>query len=291
MATPVVSVLNMKGGVGKTTISANVFRALFSIHKKKTLLIDFDPQYNLSQLLLTQIDYEQLYSEKKTLWHVINPEETPSIFHISENDFMHPSDVSTYVKRLRFLRGESHISLDLLPGDFRAVRINMMTEPTALRVRRQRFHAFVEQARTVYDLVVLDCNPSSSFMTRTAIEEATHLLIPVRADRYSILGLQMLIDYIHELPNLERIPDTMIVFNNLPGTIGGSQQEIIDELRAHPEHGPRTLAAVVRYSKLLEAKPDYAGFAVDRGGPYSGTIARRLNAVAVELGSRLRLTT
>jgi len=289
MVAPVVSVLNMKGGVGKTTISANVFRELFRTHSKKTLLIDFDPQYNLSQLLLTRVAYEKFCEENRTLWHVVNPEETPSIFNISENDFIRPGPVSDYVHRLRWMRDSVHITLDLLPGDFQTARINMMTDPSALRVRRQRFHALINEARTVYDLLVLDCNPSSSFMTRMAVEVATHLLIPVRADRYSILWLEMLMEYIKELPNLERPPEPMIVLNDLRG--GRSQEEVINELRSHREHGPRTLAAVVRYSKVLEAKPDYAGFAVDRGTAYSGTVRRRLSAVADEIVARMRLTT
>ena len=51
---PVVAVLNMKGGVGKTTISAHVMRVLYHIHQVKTLLVDLDPQFNLSQALIAR---------------------------------------------------------------------------------------------------------------------------------------------------------------------------------------------------------------------------------------------
>jgi chromosome partitioning protein len=279
----------MKGGVGKTTIAANVFRELFRTHRKNTLLIDFDPQYNLSQLLLTRVEYEKVREQRKTLWHVLSPEEAPSIFNISQNDLMRPGPVGTYVRRMKSLHQPELTTLDLLPGDFRTASINLMTEPAALRMRRQRFLELIRESRAAYDLVVLDCNPSSSFMTRAAIEAATHLLIPVRADRYSILGLEMITQYVQGLPGLERPPESLVVVNDLP-TAGG-QDEVISQLRSDPEYGPRTLAAVVRHSKVLEAKADYAGFAVDRGVPWSYTVRQRLRTVADEIALRVRLTT
>jgi chromosome partitioning protein len=52
MPGPVIAVLNLKGGVGKTTLAAHVFRELFVAKRLSILLVDLDPQYNLSQQLL-----------------------------------------------------------------------------------------------------------------------------------------------------------------------------------------------------------------------------------------------
>ena len=49
---PVVAVLNMKGGVGKTTVTAAIFREMHRTKRRRVLLVDFDPQYNLTQLLV-----------------------------------------------------------------------------------------------------------------------------------------------------------------------------------------------------------------------------------------------
>lgn len=57
---PVVAVLNMKGGVGKTTLSANIFRVLFERRQAGTLLLDLDPQFNLTQALFTRSAYDKL---------------------------------------------------------------------------------------------------------------------------------------------------------------------------------------------------------------------------------------
>jgi len=285
---PVIAVVNMKGGVGKTTISGNVFREVFRALRKNVLLIDFDPQYNLSQLLVTRAQYEKYREDRRTLWHVMNPEGKPSIFTVSENDLTQPDPVDRYVVRLRWLRQQAKIvNLDMLPGDFRTASLNLIADYAGLRVRRQRFMTFIQDARNVYDLVVLDCNPSSSFMTRAAIEAATHLLVPVRADKYSILGLEMLREFIRGLPGLERPPQLMIVVNDVLNA--AVQDEVIDQLRSHGEYGPRTLAATIRHSAVLAAKTDYSGFAVDRKVPYSDTVAQRLRTVALEIATKAGL--
>lgn len=56
---PVVATLNLKGGVGKTTVSAHVFRVVWETFHTPTLLIDFDPQFNLTQTLFRRADYEK----------------------------------------------------------------------------------------------------------------------------------------------------------------------------------------------------------------------------------------
>ena len=54
MSGPVIAVLNLKGGVGKTTLAAHVFREVWASKRISILLVDLDPQYNLSQQLLSR---------------------------------------------------------------------------------------------------------------------------------------------------------------------------------------------------------------------------------------------
>jgi chromosome partitioning protein len=56
---PVVSVLNMKGGVGKTTLCASISLAIFENHQVHALLLDLDPQFNLTQGLFKRAEYDQ----------------------------------------------------------------------------------------------------------------------------------------------------------------------------------------------------------------------------------------
>ncbi len=70
---PVVSVINMKGGVGKTTISANISRLIFRRRKAKTLLINIIPQFNLTQMLMPPTVYSQATAAHKTVLTAMEP--------------------------------------------------------------------------------------------------------------------------------------------------------------------------------------------------------------------------
>ena len=80
MPAPVCAVLNMKGGVGKTTLSVNVFRQMYSDNKLSVLLIDLDPQYNLTQQLFTQERYDNAVEEGRTSLRLFEPAPVSDFF-------------------------------------------------------------------------------------------------------------------------------------------------------------------------------------------------------------------
>lgn len=97
---PVVAVINMKGGVGKTVLSANVFREVFASKKVRTLLVDFDAQFNLSQLLLTYAEYGGLRDAKKTVFHILEAPLPESVFAVSDDDLAVVTNVDAYTEQL-----------------------------------------------------------------------------------------------------------------------------------------------------------------------------------------------
>src|SRR5437879_13307015 len=127
---PVVAGLNMKGGVGKTTISANLFRELYRRigAEKKTLLIDFDAQFNLTQSVVTEKDYEQLQKEKRTIWHVLEASVPTSVFHTSDSDLEDAGSWTDYTTLLKQTPAHK-MELHLLPGDFRVAELNLRENP------------------------------------------------------------------------------------------------------------------------------------------------------------------
>ena len=133
----VIAVLNMKGGVGKTVLSANVFREVFALHHTPTLLVDFDAQFNLTQLLLTRKEYDDLKAQKKTIFHVLEPPEPDNVFDVSENDMSDTGKLADYVCHIESYAGPPEVSLDLLAGDFRLARMNIREQP-ALRTPHRR---------------------------------------------------------------------------------------------------------------------------------------------------------
>ena len=284
---PVVATLNLKGGVGKTTVSAHVFRVVWGTFRKPTLLIDFDPQFNLTQTLLSRAQYEEAQKAEQTIMAVMEPSPPlPSLFSIntSVSPLPDPTGVSIPLWRIR---GRKHIDLRVLPGDFRLVKYSLMDDHSQLDKVQNRFLSFVNKCREGGRITVIDCNPSSSFLTLCALRACTHLIVPVRPDRYSILGVELLDQFLNDVPTIEPKPKKIILLNGIPRQ--HYDRSIEDELRSHPTWGPVTLSQRLRQSAKLQAKPDYAGFATDKPGPYKNVLKDEIGLIAEEIGKVLGL--
>ena len=282
---PVIAVLNMKGGVGKTTLSANLFRELYRRigDGKKTLLIDFDAQFNLTQSVITEKSYELLQKDKKTIWSVLEAPTPSSVFHTSDHDLESCGPWMDYATQLRQTTKKDE--LYLMPGDFQIAELNLRENPQSLSLARKRFAGVVLDARKQCALVVMDCNPASSFLTRCAVENATDILIPVRPDKYSILGLKMVAQYVHKIRPASERPQLHVIFNG----VKRAQSSVEAEVLADPTFGPQTLSTRIPLTNVLVARPDYTGFNVDRGVKNAGNIRSAMIAAASELSKRLGL--
>ena len=284
---PVVSILNMKGGVGKTTISAHVMRVLYHRHKVKTLLIDLDPQFNLTQALIIRSRYDTLKQAEKTVFSVMEPASTRGIFNTNLLASP-PPQASAVAQRLRYIKN-SPIELCLVPGDFRLVKYSLIESSRKLTEVRKRFQRFIGEARKAYDLICVDCNPSSSFITRCALTVCTELIAPVRPDLYSVLGVEMLIDLLDRLDEIAPKPQLSILLNGVPRR--NYNRRIENELRGHSRFGTSVLANRLPQSGLLEAKPGYTGFATDRPVPYRNLLKSEIINVVDELVERFGIAT
>jgi chromosome partitioning protein len=286
---PVVAVLNMKGGVGKTTISAHVFRILFESKKAGTLLIDLDPQFNLTQALFTRDEYDTLRKKGKTISAVMEPPSDVDIFTVKTTSAPPPDAATLSHSFYHFPKAVPAQRLDLIPGDFALVKYSLMDDNKKLKSVRDRFLKFVDSCKSSYRVICIDCNPSSSFLTLCALHACTHVLVPVRPDRYSILGLEILSEFVEGVPSISPKPQFIVVLNGIPRS-APIASAIETELRGHAVFGAKTLATVIRESGHLRAKIDYTGFATDRGGPWSGVLHREITAVADELAKKIGLS-
>ncbi|WP_459592454.1 ParA family protein [Bradyrhizobium diazoefficiens] len=286
---PVVAVLNMKGGVGKTTLSANVFRVLFERRRAATLLLDLDPQFNLTQALLTRAAYDRLKSSGKTILPVMEPPSSVGLFDIATSSVPPPSAASLAHCFLHFTR-EPTIKLDVVSGDFGLVKYSLMDDSRKLDGVKARFLKFVEQEKSHYKVICLDCNPSSSFLTLCALHACSHILVPVRPDRFSMLGLEILSDFVDSLPSLSPKPQIVVVLNGIRRGGKDSVANAVEaELRAHPKFASKTLINVVPETGVLKAKTDYTGFATDKKGGWSKTVRGEVSLVADEVAGKIGL--
>ena len=280
---PVVAVLNMKGGVGKTTISAHVMRVLYHRYRIKTLLVDLDPQFNLSQALLSRAAYDQLKKDNRTISTVMEQPPLTGLYDIKTSDTPPPKAASIVSQLRHFLK--TPISLDLLPGDFRLVKYSMIDNHLKLNSVQKRFLRFIHESRGQYGLICIDCNPSSSFITSCALHACTHILVPIRPDRYSVLGLEILHDFVDAIPTIDPKPQILALLNGIPRR--NYDRAVEDEVRAHETFGGKMLTNRLYQSGLLEAKTGYTGFATDKPVPWKDLLKKEISAVVDEIASRL----
>jgi chromosome partitioning protein len=285
MPAPVVAVLNLKGGVGKTTLAAHVFREVFSTKRISILLVDLDPQYNLSQQVLAQSRYNTLVSEEKTALRLFEPAPTSDFFDVNTSNNQ-PPGTNTLTVRLRFLILDPNTTISLIPGTFELTKFSFIEDHAKLTHARNYFKRSISQARSAFDLVVLDLNPSSSFLTFCGLSVATDVLSPVRPDKFSVLGLNLvkrLIDH----PLVTPKPNLHIVMNGIKRNTGITVPE--REIRTADYFKDCILANRVYESGVLVARPDYTGFASDRKVSNKNIIAGELRAASLELCERLSL--
>lgn len=277
----VVAVLNMKGGVGKTTLSAHVFRVFYQARSKRVLLVDLDPQFNLTQCVMSQKDYDTIKATGQTVMRTFEAPPSTNFFAVN-TAVTEPPEPSDVAKRLRYALPGRDPYIDLIAGDFDLVKYSLIDDHAQLVAALEFFKRFIAKAKKIYDVIVIDCNPSSSFLTRAALSLATHVISPVRPDKYSVLGVE-LVDRL--LSHLGLTPEQLIVMNAVgrKKTMGSVESE----LRSHATYGPRVLVTRLHTSKLLQADQMYTGFATDRPVAWRDTLRSEILALTWELAPRL----
>ena len=119
-----ISLINMKGGVGKTTLSVNIADCLSRRYNKRVLLIDVDPQYNATQCLMKAEDYyEYKTASKDTIIDIFERESHIEVSVVGGNTEKEPTDIGNITP---VSVGEK---FDLIPGALDLYKIEMYKLP------------------------------------------------------------------------------------------------------------------------------------------------------------------
>lgn len=191
----VIATANMKGGVGKTTLTVNLATCLAKNYGKRVLVLDLDTQISATLSLMSPLDFAKRRKQRLTFRYliddVINPDPNGKL---TINDIIQPNicDLS---------------GLNLLPGDIdlydEFVVSEMLHRQTVAlgeqdfenvwnRFERVLINNILKPVRDEYDFILLDCAPGYNLMTRSALAASDFYLLPAKPEPLSVVGIQLL---------------------------------------------------------------------------------------------------
>lgn len=191
MSAKVISFINFKGGVGKTSCVVNIGATLAKYHHKKTLIVDLDPQCNSSLWLM-----------KPEHWRLHIGNGVRSTYQLFQDQIIGTQEFDFDQAVLRGAPWESSYpliaNLDLLPGAVELLRIeDQIHNNKYVQYFRFLFKALKPYFQS-YDYILLDCPPNIYSVTKNALFCSTDIVIPFLPDYLSLSGFQILSDKISE---------------------------------------------------------------------------------------------
>lgn len=252
MGARIVTFVNQKGGVGKTTTAVSLASAL-ARHGQNVLLVDLDPQANSTSGL--GIDGSQLKGVYDALL-----DDTP----ITDCIVAVPEEQLSLVPANRELSGAE---VELVP----------------VMARERRLANALHPLRDSYDWILIDCPPSLGLLTINALTAADSVLIPVQCEYMALEGLSRLVETL-ELVRRNLNPGLTVLGVALTMFDGRTRlaQQVVEEVRSH---FPQTFTTVIPRSVRLSEAPSH-GQSIFRYDP-GGRAAAAYNALAGELLARV----
>jgi chromosome partitioning protein len=215
----IISIVNMKGGVGKTTITVNLATTLAKDHEMRVLVVDLDTQINATLSLMSPLQFAKLKKENRTLKQLIYQ----TISQDEQADILIHNIIQHNICKIK--------GLDLLPGDIELYNDFLLAsllfeqshknqqdfEKSWERFEDYLVSSLLHQIREDYDFILLDFPPGDYLLTRSGMIASDFYLIPAKPEPLSVVGMGILQGRISKLKesNRSKINLIGIVFTSL----------------------------------------------------------------------------
>ena len=170
----IISVINQKGGVGKTTTVINLAAGLAQ-QEKKVLVIDLDPQGNAT----TGLGLSNLENSSDTIYGVLNG--TRSIPEV--------------------IRKTDYKNLDIITSnvDLSGLEVETASDNERAFILKVKLTAYLNDYRGSYDYILIDCPPSLSLLTVMALVSSHSLVVPLQTEFFALEGISQLVKTIDRI--------------------------------------------------------------------------------------------
>ncbi|SFC49359.1 ParA family protein [Clostridium uliginosum] len=279
----VISFINLKGGVGKTTLLVATAEVLADEHNKKVLVIDLDPQTNATVLLISQERWKRANENNRTIHQLfLDKVEGTTAFNINKSIIRGVSNIGNGVK-----------NLDLLPSSIDLIDIydkvsGLNENNNSIKILKEQ----IEMLYSQYDYILVDCPPNLGAITMCGIYMSQYYIIPVIADTLSTYGLNQVVRKINEKAReIKRIDDNYLIKslgvvinrfrNNKPYTTIRESLEI----RSNNGEIPRLFETVIYNRSIISNVCDYSESKTTIRGKY-GQEFNTINNLVKEIVER-----
>lgn len=182
----VVSVINLKGGVGKTTITVALAEFLATEHALNVLVIDLDPQTNATVSLIGEDQWEKRNIEKRTLYHLFKDQIDDTVnFSLEDSVVTSCSNLYGGLSNLHLIPS----SLDFVQIQDRLINIGQTSLIRPIDVLKRAVENYIQE----YDIVLVDCPPNLGIVTQNGLNISDYYLIPTIPDHLSTYGIPQII--------------------------------------------------------------------------------------------------
>ena len=170
----IISIINQKGGVGKTTTVINLAAGLSKLNKK-ILVIDLDPQGNAT----TGLGLSNNSNSRDTIYGVLNGSR----------------EIDGIIKKTQFE------NLDIVTShvDLSGLEVETADDSNRAFILKLKLTAYLNNSRGSYDYVLIDCPPSLSLLTVMALVSSDSLLVPLQTEFFALEGLTQLMKTIQRI--------------------------------------------------------------------------------------------